>query len=335
MRGEGGTAGVAGVAQEGDESKASTGHGKRKPLAADSMTTPVGVIGEAYGCVGFLAGHDPVFQRPVGVYGESANNGVYGRTASPVPEDNAVFGQNDGAGHGVAGISNKGIGVVGESAEGVGIEGRSYSATNGLAGKFIGNVHVYGNEGTSSGDLTVEGNITAFDVKLSGGDCAEDFDIAGSDSVEPGTVMVVDQEGVLCPCDGAYDKKVAGVISGAGDYTPGIVLGKVQSLHNRQPLALVGKVYCKADAQCAPIAVGDLLTTSSTRGHAMKAVDPLTAFRRDWESLAAFTRGSGPDSNSCRTAIVVCAQVDNCCLGSSDLSEGTLWPFKTMFLLFW
>jgi hypothetical protein len=44
------------------------------------------------------------------------------------------------------------------------------------------------------------------------------------------------------------------------------------------PVALVGKVYCKVDAQYGPIEVGDLLTTSCTPGHAMKASDPLKAF---------------------------------------------------------
>jgi hypothetical protein len=43
-------------------------------------------------------------------------------------------------------------------------------------------------------------------------------------------------------------------------------------------VALVGKVYCKVDAQYGPIEVGDLLTTSPTLGHAMKASDPLKAF---------------------------------------------------------
>jgi hypothetical protein len=43
-------------------------------------------------------------------------------------------------------------------------------------------------------------------------------------------------------------------------------------------VAVVGKVYCKVDAQYAPIEVGDLLTTSPTPGHAMKADDPLRAF---------------------------------------------------------
>jgi len=72
--------------------------------------------------------------------------------------------------------------------------------------------------------------------------------------------------------------RVAGVISGAGDYRPGLILDRQQSHDNRVPVALVGKVYCKVDTQYAPIEVGDLLTTSSTPGHAMKADDPLKAF---------------------------------------------------------
>jgi hypothetical protein len=38
-------------------------------------------------------------------------------------------------------------------------------------------------------------------------------------------------------------------------------------------VALNGKVHCKAEAGASPIEVGDLLTTSSTTGHAMKASD--------------------------------------------------------------
>jgi len=47
-----------------------------------------------------------------------------------------------------------------------------------------------------------------------------------------------------------------------------------QSGSNRKPVALFGKVYCKVDANLGAIEVGDLLTTSPTRGHAMKAQDP-------------------------------------------------------------
>ena len=90
--------------------------------------------------------------------------------------------------------------------------------------------------------------------------------------------MVIDQEGKLQQSTQAYDKKVAGVISGAGDCKSGIILGNKQSSTNRMPLALIGTVYCKVDAQYSPIEVGDLLTTSLTPGHAMKADDPFKAF---------------------------------------------------------
>jgi hypothetical protein len=116
------------------------------------------------------------------------------------------------------------------------------------------------------------------DIQLKMADCAEDFAIAEAETIEPGTVMVIDQAGRLRQSENAYDKRVAGVISGAGDYQPGIILDRQVSQDNRAPIALVGKVYCKVDAQYASIEVGDLLTTSPTRGHAMKANDPLKAF---------------------------------------------------------
>ena len=116
------------------------------------------------------------------------------------------------------------------------------------------------------------------DIILRNADCAEDFDVSETDDVEPGTVMVLDQEGRLQLSRQSYDKKVAGVISGAGDYRPGIILDKKRSHTKRMALALMGKVYCKVDAEYSPIEVGDLLTTSQTVGHAMKASDPLHAF---------------------------------------------------------
>ena len=117
------------------------------------------------------------------------------------------------------------------------------------------------------------------DIVLRNADCAEDFDIAESqDQIEPGTIMVLDQDGKLHQSQEAYDKKVVGVISGAGNWKPGIVLDKRPPQNNRMPLALVGKVYCKVDAHYSPVEVGDLLTTSPTPGHAMRADDPVKAF---------------------------------------------------------
>jgi hypothetical protein len=130
------------------------------------------------------------------------------------------------------------------------------------------------------GDVVVGGTISvAGDVVLTGADFAEDFAVEASPIVEPGAVMVLDENGVLRPCDKAYDRKVAGVVSGAGDHRPGLILDRQKSSEGRRlPVALVGKVYCKIDAQYGPIEVGDRLTTSPTPGHAMKATDASAAF---------------------------------------------------------
>jgi hypothetical protein len=90
--------------------------------------------------------------------------------------------------------------------------------------------------------------------------------------------MVLEREDRLTPCKASYDRKVAGVVSGARDCRPGIVLNRRPGNVNRAPIALVGKVYCRVDATLGAIDIGDLLTTSSTPGHAMRATDPQRAF---------------------------------------------------------
>ena len=130
---------------------------------------------------------------------------------------------------------------------------------NKAAAVFKGNVHVHG------------------DILLLNADIAEDFTVADFET-EIGSVMIFGEAGALIPCNRDYDKKVVGVISGAGNYKPGIVLDKQKDLTNRLPIALMGKVYCKVDADICPIEIGDLLTTSSTTGSAMKALDPYKSF---------------------------------------------------------
>jgi hypothetical protein len=130
-----------------------------------------------------------------------------------------------------------------------------------------------------TGNLSVGGNVSVTgDVLLTGADCAEEFDALGTQPYDAGTVMVIDADGALRQSVEAYDKRVAGVVSGGGDYKHALVLDKRHSHESRVPLALVGKVYCKVDAEFSPIEVGDLLTTSATPGHAMKATDALKAF---------------------------------------------------------
>jgi hypothetical protein len=197
---------------------------------------------------GLIAGPEPLFKSTVGVFGRSNSTGVFG------------FSDKAGGGTGVVGNTNagSGIGVHGATSTGVGILGTSNAS--GPAGRFEGDVEVTG------------------DIRLINADCAEDFDISDVELVEPGTVMVIEDDGTLRPSRVAYDRHVAGVVSGASNHRPALVLGRGGAAKDRMPVALLGKVYCKVDASAEPISVGDLLTTSNTLGHAMKAKDPTKAF---------------------------------------------------------
>jgi hypothetical protein len=106
-------------------------------------------------------------------------------------------------------------------------------------------------------------------------------------------VMVITAAGKLTPSTGEYDTCVAGIVSGAGGITPGVVLNK-QTGSNRAPIALCGRVYCKVDASTGAVHVGDLLTTSATAGHAMKVMDPALAFGAVLgKSLGTLKSGTG------------------------------------------
>jgi hypothetical protein len=130
-----------------------------------------------------------------------------------------------------------------------------------------------------SGDIHVTGAMKVDkDVVLTGSDCAERFDLAEQEELEAGTVVVIGEDGRLRTSSCAYDKCVAGVVAGAGEYRPAIVMGSVASDRIGALVALIGKTYCKVDASSAAIEIGDLLTVSSTPGHAMKASDPARSF---------------------------------------------------------
>jgi hypothetical protein len=77
----------------------------------------------------------------------------------------------------------------------------------------------------------------------------------------------------LRPVEEAYDTRVAGVLSGAGRFRPALVLDRRTTGRRRAPVAVMGKVHCLVDADQAPIHTGDLLTSSATRGHAMRVTD--------------------------------------------------------------
>lgn len=165
--------------------------------------------------------------------------------------------------HGVYAASSQGTGLVAEGGT--------------LAAEFRGDVQVTSGLQVAhhlavGGDVVVTG-----DVRLTGADYAEDFTLADPDDGEPGTVMVIEDDGAVRSCRLAYDRRVAGVVSGAGHYKPAVILDSQPGVGGRTPLALMGKAFCKVDASYGPVQIGDLLTTSATVGHAMRAIDPAAA----------------------------------------------------------
>jgi hypothetical protein len=254
----------------------------------------VGVYGSSpiTGIYGASVGFGVKGYSLAGTGGAGASSGVYGETNSTYGWDAGVKGistanaagvhANSTSGDGVASFSNgeykSGIyGVangnggyggyfVATAGDGTGLYAQGGSS--GLAARFQGNVSV------------LSGRVTTPVLEITGGsDLSEQFKVKGikeHSSPNPGMVVSIDPES---PCsltvsDGPYDRKVAGVISGAGGINPGVVMGQSGTeADGASPVALTGRVYCQVDASYGRVEPGDLLTTSATPGHAMKVTD--------------------------------------------------------------
>lgn len=131
---------------------------------------------------------------------------------------------------------------------------------------------------TPNRTLDVNGSTRTKILEITGGaDLAEPFSVTGQPSIEAGTVVAIDPDhaGQLKIAERAYDRTVAGIISGAGGIQPGMIMGQDGTIaQGEHPVALTGRVYCKVDASYGAIQAGDLLTTSDTPGYAMKVTNP-------------------------------------------------------------
>ncbi len=144
------------------------------------------------------------------------------------------------------------------------------SLTNAMG---TGTIFLYGDYGSNN-----KGRIRTDILRIQGGsDLSEQFDISGpTGDVKPGMVVSIDPKrpGKLVLSREAYERRVAGIISGAGGVEPGMLMGQAGSVADGEhPVALSGRVYVWADASSGPIEPGDLLTSSDTPGHAMKVTD--------------------------------------------------------------
>lgn len=197
-----------------------------------------------------------------GVYGRSTNGvGVYGRTGSTLTYMAAVRGENDGFGY-----------------------GGYFSAENGLPLMIIRNNGVGNlfeawvlNPVNRIFRINTSGNVYADGTYNSP---AADFAelLPARPGLEAGDVLVIGPDGQIARSAEAYQSAVVGVYS----TQPGFLGGQSQdgNTEGKVPVAVMGVVPVKVVAENGPIQPGDLLTASSTPGHAMRCQGAERCFGR-------------------------------------------------------
>jgi hypothetical protein len=280
--------GVFGVSKNGTGvagwSTATNGYGFGLSGEADG-NFGTGVNGLAYSSTGKTKG---VCGTAYSLYGA----GVYG-VAYDVPSNDdhnnyargGVVGESSSS-PGIVGISDWSPGVYGSSVVLDGVSGSSSSGAGVNASSESGvAVNAYSHTGvgiliTAGGDIikafhpgyqaflvNSNGDVHAHGaVYPNGADFAEM--LPAQNSLEPGDVLVIGEDGKLASSTRPYQENVAGVHA----TKPGMVGGAYGAdLTGKIPLAVVGVVPVKVTNENGPIKPGDKLTTSSTPGRAMKA----------------------------------------------------------------
>lgn len=187
----------------------------------------------------------------------------------------ALFARSFGVGR-TALFRNEGFGNTTPAVE-------AFSAgTNGVAllanhAGSAGDVAIFQSGGTNVAriDKTGRGFFNG-GTQASGADVAELFAVEGAAArYTPGDVLVIStrSDRTMAMSDRPYSTLVAGVHA----TKPGLVLterGIDEDVSDLVHLGVVGVIPTKVTAENGPIQRGDLLVTSSLRGHAMKGTDP-------------------------------------------------------------
>ncbi len=135
------------------------------------------------------------------------------------------------------------------------------------------------NDGSDDIQVDINGDLYVSEtISNPGGDIAEVFDLVDYAGIGKGDVVVIDQtgSGALVKSRKPYDRAVAGVISSTDQAT--MINGVREKGRDDKPLALAGHVLVKVTNENGKILPGDLLTSSSTLGHAMKCDDAFKCF---------------------------------------------------------
>jgi len=223
------------------------------------------------GCAG-NSGRGVYGQGTIGVIGDSSARGVVG----------TLGGTSCAGTYAVGGCgANLGVGVVGNSAVSHGVVGVSSVAPNATgaavyARNTVGGDIFIGETGTGARQARINGLGRGFfngGTQTGGADFAESIPAVNASQLEPGDVLTIDprRRYVVRKSAEPHSRLVAGVYS----TKPAVLaVGRHRIGDARKgevPVALVGIVPTKVTAAGGAIRAGDLLTTSSLPGHAMKA----------------------------------------------------------------
>lgn len=235
-------------------------------LRADNTSTGAGVLAWSKAGHGLHAMADDPSRCAVFAI-NTAGVGVSGRSE----RNDGIVGTTTAAGKsGVWGHSTAGVGVTGSSGTNDGVVGLTQATDKS---------GVYGYSDRGIGITAASGSGTALYVRGTSifekyasfegghGDVAENY--RAGEPLEAGDVVTISDAGglVLVRARAANDTSVAGVV--ASD--PSLRLAGGIPDGEGVPLSIAGRVLCKVDASYGAITPGDLLTTSLTPGHAMRA----------------------------------------------------------------
>ncbi len=219
-----------------------------------------------------------------GVWGESKNyNGVNGISTGGTSAANGVYGETNSIFMGEAGV----FGHSTDAASGV-IGYNSFAGLNGFGGRFESH-NSYGVYCLTSRADKNYGLYTPDNVYIGGKIdlngvvdpvIGERFEFDPEEELEAGDVMVIEKKSqYITRCTEANDTKVLGIIGPDVDVQNGEVMVITFGNRGAQPVPDAdGRIEertvikVKVDAAYGAIERGDLLTTSPTPGHAMKAV---------------------------------------------------------------
>jgi hypothetical protein len=212
--------------------------------------------------------------------GDDANPRVGIGTTSPInkfeviaPIGGAIYGRS-GTTHAIEGNANGGgsVGVIGiNSSNGPGVSGVSVSGPGVIAFSNSGSLV----EGWDRNTLVRKFHIDINGTYFTGSDFAEAWPVLGNKiEYQPGDVLVLSTKtpGTVEKTSRPYDTRVAGIYS----TRPGVVgadkNGATRMDAEDVPVAILGIVPTKVTALGGRIRVGDLLTTSTTPGYAMRCI---------------------------------------------------------------